>query len=157
MSQGFKDALASWASGVSVVAARAGGLCYGLTVSSFTSLSFDPPLVLVCITNENRLPELIRTGGGFTVSVLAAGQEHVSTAFSRRGREPGPALAEAPSIEAPSGRPVLVGAIAWVDCELHDEIAKGDHQIVIGRVVGTFADPEKQPLTYFRRGYHRLA
>ena len=84
----FKTALAAWASGVSVVTTNADGMLYGLTVSSFTSLSLDPPLVLVCLNKENRLPEMIEASGGFAVSILHRGQQEASNYFASRGRQP---------------------------------------------------------------------
>ena len=86
LQQDFKDALASWASGVSIVAAKGpGSTSYGLTVSAFNSVSLDPPLVMVCLNRSNRLPGLIREDGRFSVSILAAGQDEVSNHFARSG------------------------------------------------------------------------
>jgi flavin reductase (DIM6/NTAB) family NADH-FMN oxidoreductase RutF len=153
----FKDALASWASGVSVVSTRAGGLVHGVTVSSFASLSLDPPLVIACINQGSRLPPMIREAGAFAVSLLSAEQHDASSAFARSGREPGPAFPGVAQEHTRSGLPVVGGAMAYLDCVLHGEVAVGDHTIVVGRVVEAVSSPDKAPLVYYRRRYRTLA
>jgi flavin reductase (DIM6/NTAB) family NADH-FMN oxidoreductase RutF len=157
VAEGFKAALSCWCSGVSVVTTRdAGGLMYGLTVSSFSSLSLDPPLVLVCIDNRNRFPAMVGDAGGFAVSILSADQHAASNYFARPGREPTSEFTEIDGAWTQSGQPVVKGAMAWLACELHQAIEVGDHTIVIGRVVETHAS-DGQPLLYFRRAYRTLA
>ncbi|MCA9680272.1 MAG: flavin reductase [Myxococcales bacterium] len=151
----FKDALASWASGVSVVATRAGGLAYGLTVSSFTSLSLDPPLVLVCVASRNRLPAMIRDVGRFAISLLSADQGAASSHFARAGREPSPSFGVAEERTA-AGLPVVAGAAAHLACDLHDQLVVGDHTIIVGRVTEAIARPDREPLLYHRRRYRTL-
>ena len=151
----FKDSLAAWASGVSVVSTRAGDLAYGLTVSSFTSLSLDPPLILVCVGNKNRLPAMIRDAGRFAVSLLAADQAGVSAALARSGRDPAPDLGVASTL-APCGTPVVAGACAHLSCDLHHELVVGDHTVVVGRVTSASALPDRTPLVYHRRAYRNL-
>lgn len=153
----FKDALASWASGVSIVATRAGGLVHGVTVSSFASLSLEPPLVIVCIKQSSRLPPMVREAGGFAVSLLAAEQGETSAAFARAGREPAAGLVGSDEARTRRGLPVVQGAMAYLDCALHDEVAVGDHTILIGRVLEAVASPDKAPLVYYRRRYRTLA
>lgn len=161
----FKDALAAWPSGVSVVTTREGELLYGLTVSSFTSVSLDPPLVLVCLKSENRLVEMIRASGRLAVSVLARDQEDASRYFATPGREPTPGFVRIPgewAEEVPGHPPeaplaVIDGAAAYVVCDLHATVPMGDHTIVVGRVLHARTRPEKVPLLYHRRRYHGLA
>jgi 3-hydroxy-9,10-secoandrosta-1,3,5(10)-triene-9,17-dione monooxygenase reductase component len=151
----FKDALAAWATGVSVVTTRTGDRVYGLTVSSFTSLSLEPPLVLVCLASRNRLPAMIRDAGRFAISLLAADQGHVSAQLARSGREPAAELGVAEEHTA-CGLPVVAGAIAHLTCELHRDLAVGDHTIVIGQVAAASARGDRDPLLYHRRGYRVL-
>ncbi|WP_322797127.1 flavin reductase family protein [Tepidiforma sp.] len=154
----FKGALGSWASGVTVVTTELDGLVYGITVSSFSSLSVDPLLVLVSLADTNQLPRLIERSGRFAISILASDQAPVSQYFAISGREPAPAFD--PSIDVErwvTGAPLIKGALAQLDCELHAALPGGDHTITIGRVVAARSNPEKQPLIYFRRGYRSLA
>ncbi len=153
----FKGALGSWASGVTVVTTALDGLVYGITVSSFSSLSLDPLLVMVALADSNHLPGMIKRSGQFAVSILAADQQDVSAYFATSGRDPQPAF-DFPVEARPwhTGSPIIEGAIAHLDCELEQAIQGGDHTIVIGRVVGAAFDRERQPLVYFRRAYRSV-
>jgi flavin reductase (DIM6/NTAB) family NADH-FMN oxidoreductase RutF len=153
----FKAALGSWAAGVTVVTTRLKDSVYGLTVSSFSSLSMDPRLILVCLADTNRLPRMIEESGHFGVSILAEGQDEVSAWFSRSGREPVPAFPpEIPVDTARTGSPLIRGAIAHIDCALEAALPGGDHTIMVGRVVSAHAHPDKNPLLYYRRAYRGL-
>lgn len=151
----FKAALSRWASGVSVVTTSHGGLLYGLTVSSFASVSLDPPLILVCLHNDNRMPEMIRQGGGFAVSILGSHQQAASNYFARSGREPTPGFTEIDGEWTPQGQPVVKGSLAHLVCALHAWIPQGDHTITIGRVIATQV-AEGEPLVYYNRGYRSV-
>ena len=157
LQQSFKNALSCWASGVTVVAVRdANGLAYGLTVSSFSSVSMDPLLILVCLNNNNRAPDMIKEAGGFAVSVLAKGQEDASNYFARSGREPAAEL-EVATEPAKNGHPLVSGASATLSCTVHDMIVQGTHTIVIGRVDDCQGDGAVDPLIYFRRAYRTVS
>lgn len=151
--QQYKDALAAWASGVAVVTTNAGGLLYGLTVSSFSALSLDPPLILVCLNHANRMAPMIETSGGFAVSILGDGQRSASQYFARTGRLPTADFVEIEGQWTQSGQPVVAGALAWLACSLHRTIEEGDHTIVIGRVTEVSARQEGAPLLYWQRAY----
>jgi flavin reductase (DIM6/NTAB) family NADH-FMN oxidoreductase RutF len=153
---GFKDALASWASGVSVVSTRAHDLVYGLTVSSFSSLSLDPPLILVCVGSKNRLPGMIRDAGRFAISVLADDQAAVSAALAKSGRDAAADLGVAQSSTA-SGLPIVADSLAHLACDLHHETVVGDHTIIVGRVTEAAARADREPLVYYRRSYRIAA
>lgn len=154
----FKGALGSWAAGVTVVTTRLEGLVYGITVSSFSSLSLDPLLIMVSLQNSNQLGAMIEKSRTFAVSVLASDQEPISAWFSRSGREPVDAFdPEIAVTEWHTGCPIVRNAIAHLDCELHEALPGGDHTIMIGRVMGAASDSSKQPLLYFRRAYRTLA
>jgi flavin reductase (DIM6/NTAB) family NADH-FMN oxidoreductase RutF len=152
----FKAALAAWASGVTIVTTRDGDLVYGITVSAFSSLSLDPTLILVCLADSNRLPRMIETSKRFAVSILAEGQDDISTWFAKSGRDPVPHFEDFGVIEGATGSPIIDGAIAHLDCTLDRSIDGGDHTIVIGRVVGAAANPDKKPLVFYKRGYRPL-
>ncbi len=153
----FRQALSSWASGVSVVTTANAGMLYGLTVSSFSSLSLDPPLVLVCLSNTNRMATMVQESGAFAVSILARGQEDASRYFARTGRMPTPDFVEIDGEWTASGQPVVKGALAWLVCRLTHTMGQGDHVIAIGQVLEAFSRPDGEPLLYWRRGYRLLA
>jgi len=154
-SDDFKRALSRWASGVSVVTAEVQGAVYGLTVSSFSSVSLDPPLVSVCLANDNRCVSMIEAGGGFAVSILGAQHQGVSNAFAGRGREPTTTLDTIGLSRTPSGHAVVPEALGWLGCSVHELVRAGDHTIVIGRVLATGTAPSERPapLLYFDRAY----
>ena len=153
----FKAALGSWASGVTVVTTELDGLVYGIMVSSFSSLSMDPRLILVSLMDTNHLPGMIKQSRKFAVSILARGQEEVSAYFATSGRDPAPEFdAALPIRTGDGGCPIVEGSLATIECELEDAIQGGDHTIAIGRVVGVSSNPELMPLIYFRRAYRTV-
>jgi len=145
----LRSVMASFPTGVTVVAARSdGGDPVGLTVNSFTSVSLEPPLVLVCLGQGSSSHDPIVAAGGFAVSVLAASQGGVAMRFARRpseGRFDGVEW-----IEAPSGHPVIAGASAWLDCSIHEVIRAGDHSILLGLTKACGSGEE--PALVFHRG-----
>ncbi len=149
----FKEALACWASGVAVVTTERDGLLYGLTVSSFTSVSLEPPLVLVCLADTNRMPAMLGDSGRFAVSVLSTEQQAASNYFARSGREPTADFTEIPGERTPGGLPVVAEAMGWLGCEVHAIHDGGDHTIVVGRVVEASARSGARPLMYWQRAY----
>jgi flavin reductase (DIM6/NTAB) family NADH-FMN oxidoreductase RutF len=152
----FKGALGAWASGVTVVTTKAEGLVYGITVSSFSSLSMDPLLIIVCLANSNKLPAMVEASRHFAVSILAEGQDSIASFFATSKREPVPEFEEIGTIEWKTGSPIIDGAIAHLDCEVQELLPGGDHTIAVGRVVGAASKPELNPLMYFRRAYRTL-
>lgn len=152
----FKGVLGSWVSGVCVVTARHEGLVYGLTVSSFSSLSVDPLLVLVCIQNSNHMARMVPESRSFAVSLLAEGQEEIAQHFAVSGREPLPAFEGIETADWVTGCPTMKGALAHLDCELEDAFPGGDHTIVVGRIVHADFEADLKPLTYYRRAYRTL-
>ena len=153
----FKGALGSWASGVTVVTTRLDDLVYGITVSSFSSLSMDPRLILVSLQDSNHLPHMIKKSKHFGVSILAVGQEETSGYFSTSGRDPLPEFdGEFSTMVKETGSPLIEGSIATIDCELESAFPGGDHTIVVGKVVAATFNTEKLPLMYFRRAYRSL-
>ena len=132
----FRRVMRRFPTGVTVVAvADAAGEPWGLTVSSFTSVSLDPPLVLVCIDRSSDTHDRILEASGFGVSVLSVRQAGVASRFAvdpSEGR-----FDEVAWQPGPAGYPVLRDAAAWLECDLHEVLQGGDHSIILGRVRGT--------------------
>jgi flavin reductase (DIM6/NTAB) family NADH-FMN oxidoreductase RutF len=153
----FKGALGAWASGVTVVTTELDGMVYGITVSSFSSLSMDPRLILVSLQDTNHLPGMIKQSKKFAVSILAVGQEEISGYFATSGRDPSPDFGDSiPVTTSELGCPIIEGALATIECELEHTLQGGDHTIAVGRVVGAASNPALQPLIYFRRAYRTV-
>jgi flavin reductase (DIM6/NTAB) family NADH-FMN oxidoreductase RutF len=151
--EAFRETLSRFPSGLTVVTALSAdtGAAHGSTVSAFSSLSLEPPLVLVALSRSSDLLPLLDEEPRFGVNVLAAGQEAVGFTCGRKGPDK---LSQVAWTEDHS-LPRLDGAAAWVACEVHDILPGGDHVIVIGRVIACDAR-ELEPLIYHRRGIHRL-
>ncbi|MEU1252039.1 flavin reductase family protein [Streptomyces chartreusis] len=151
--QALRSVCANWATGVTVITSGSTARTTGLTVNSFTSVSLDPALILVCIHNDSgELPVLRRTGA-FAVNILAADQEELCRSFASRHTRHSAKADTRPGI---TGVPVLSDALAYLECRIEREVDAGDHVIVIGEVVDLAVQREEGPLTFFRNTFHRL-
>jgi flavin reductase (DIM6/NTAB) family NADH-FMN oxidoreductase RutF len=150
----FRDALAAYATGVTVVTAIGPNGPSGATANAVTSLSLDPPMMLACLDRESRTLTSVRAAGRFGVNALAAGQGAVARRFSRK--DPEPEKWDGVEWEESQGCPRLAGGLMWVACELRDLIDGGDHLIVTGIVLEAESDPKLQPLLFHRGEYRGL-
>jgi flavin reductase (DIM6/NTAB) family NADH-FMN oxidoreductase RutF len=148
-SAAFREALSRWATGVAVVTCEEGGERAGLTVSSFTSVSLDPPLVLFCLDRRAESLALLGRAGGFAVSLLQQDQQATGLKMAQRGADK---FASVPTRPGPSGHPLIEGALAHLECRTNQIIEAGDHLILIGEVVAA-AGHEGAPLLYFQRQF----
>lgn len=150
----YRRILGHWATGVAIVTTRTtDGTPIGLTANAVTSLSLDPPLVLVCVDHASDTHDHIRTAGAFGINVLMEDDEQLARRFAEgdgTGRFDGVAWAE-----RATGAPVLDDALAWVDCRVSREHPGGDHTIFVGEVIEGDAR-NGSPLLFYRGGYARL-
>jgi 3-hydroxy-9,10-secoandrosta-1,3,5(10)-triene-9,17-dione monooxygenase reductase component len=151
--QDFRDALARWASGVTIVTARHGDEPIGMTAASFSSLSLDPPLVLVCVARSAYSHDPLVAADGFAVHILGSGQDELSSRFASAGAEKFDGL---PDERGPFGVPLLAFGVARLVCAHHAALDGGDHTILVGRVLSTEL-AGTDPLIYCNRSYHRLS
>ena len=140
----FREAMGSFPTGVSVVTVAADdGSMHGITVNSFSSVSLDPMLVLVCLNEASRAVGLIERAGAFVVNVLSAEQQDVSRWFASQYRPVGSTMFDGVPFEpGVTGCPVLVGAAASFDCRLRQSHRAGDHLVVLGEVVALAHRPQ---------------
>jgi flavin reductase (DIM6/NTAB) family NADH-FMN oxidoreductase RutF len=149
----FRRALGHFAAGVTVVTAKFDdGHVGGITVTAFTSLSLEPPLVLICIDKRARIHDRLQVGGNFAVNMLSQDQELVSRRFAQSKEDPFHELGYRDGV---GGAPLVDGAIASVECRIVELLPGGDHTIVIGEVEASEVR-EARPLLYFRGGYAQL-
>jgi flavin-dependent trigonelline monooxygenase, reductase component len=151
----FRGAMAAVPAGVVVVSARDAEGLRGLTASSFTSVSLDPPLVLVCLDRFAGTRDAVATSAGYTVSVLERGQEFVAERFSGRAPLVGPGWQEVPHDLGENGLPIVRGCVAWFECTLRELRAAGDHDIALGEVTAAGRRPG-EPLVLWDRAFWRL-
>jgi flavin reductase (DIM6/NTAB) family NADH-FMN oxidoreductase RutF len=152
----LRDVMGHFATGVTVVTSvDAEGKPVGTTANAVTSLSLDPPLVIVCFDLGSLTLRAVRGHGAFVVNVLAAPQLHLSRNFARRG------LAAAwdgvRHRRGPTGSPRLEDVLAVLECTVEHALPGGDHKIIVGRVrhAETSANPNG-PLVFFRGSYASL-
>ncbi len=149
----FRRAMGSFASGVNIVTSRSeDNAMHGITVSAFSSVSLEPPLVLICINKRASIHEHLREGCHFAVNILAEDQESLSARFASRDTD---RFNGVECSEAPHGSPLIAGALAHIECRVVAAYPAGDHTIYIGEVEATQVS-DKNPLAYFRGRYSRL-
>lgn len=157
----FRQVMGRYPTGVTVVTTAEAGTPHGITVSSFTSVSLDPPMVLVALAHRRSITPVIRRAGRFAVNVLGADGADLAACFagdpveSRPARDAFCGVAWHPG---ESGLPLLDAAIATIECSVVSETHAGDHTLCVGRVL-TLADDRtgRAPLVFHRRRYGRLA
>ncbi len=129
----FRHACGSFPTGVAIATVTdSRGAPHGLTVSSFTSLSLDPPLVLICLGHTVTVIDCFRAAGHFGLSVLAEDQQSISERFARRGHN---RFAGVPWHSGEFDVPLIDGSLAAIVCAVHQRIGAGDHDILIGRML----------------------
>jgi flavin reductase len=141
--------------GVTVVSTLAGNDTWGMTANAVTSLSLDPPLILVAVVRDSSTDGYLKASRVFAVNILAADQRDLSTRFSG----PGPRdFADLNVKTSVTGCPILVDAIGWVDCRVIDILSGGDHEIFLGEILaGDAHDHDKKPLLFYGGKYSQLA
>jgi flavin reductase (DIM6/NTAB) family NADH-FMN oxidoreductase RutF len=129
----------------------------GMTANAFTSVSLDPPLILVCVNRSAAVYKAVIDAGSFAVSMLSAGQEHVArhfadhsrprgtTEFDLVGWSPGPR----------TGAPVIDDALAWLECSLANSYDGGDHEIFLGSVLASGFGTSGDALLFFGGSFHQ--
>src|SRR3954453_2027881 len=143
-----------WPAGVSIVVADVDGHRHGRTVSSFVSLSLEPPLVGISIAHSASIHELLRDAGTWGVSILAGGQEELAMRFARSGVPP---LILWDGVELRSDEPRLIaGAAGWLIARTVDTLVTGDHTFFVGHVDSVEEGQSPTTLVYAYRTYHAL-
>ncbi|AXT85740.1 flavin reductase [Aeromicrobium sp. A1-2] len=152
--QAFRGALGRFASGVTVVSTTQNGIDHAMTASAFTSVSLDPPLVLVCSHTESRFHEAVLETGFWGVSILAEEGIAASAWFAHRGRPLEDQMQGIAFHRGASGAPLLDDSLAWLECSTVSVTAGGDHTILVGAVTGAAVrDDIDDPLLYYRAHY----
>ena len=153
-SRSLRDALGEFATGVTVVTARAaGGHPVGVTINSFASVSLDPPLILWSLGLQSPSLAVFEACSHYAVNVLAADQVELSLRFSQSQNDK---FAGIDTIVGARGTPILAGCSAWFECRNELRHPGGDHIILVGHVEN-FARAEKSPLVFHGGQYRRLA
>ena len=146
----FKKTLGSFATGVTVVTTSLDNKPYGLTVNAFSSLSLDPPLVLICIDKKSESNKILKRSKIFAVNILNQNQKHLSKIFSdstNRNR-----FRDVKTTTKTTGSPIIVNSLGYIDCTVEKIISAGDHNIFIGNIK-SLNNKNLDPLIYYRGNY----
>jgi len=153
----FRRALGSFATGVCVVTCRIGERTHGITINSLTSVSLDPPLILICVDKKAIAHEMIPQAGHFAINILTERQREISDYFAYRlALDPVHELRDVPHHPGVTGSPLIDGAMAHVECQLVERIPGGDHTIFLGQVLRAEGESDERPLLFHRGKYPRL-
>lgn len=150
----FRGALGRFASGVTVVTTILDGIDHAMTASAFTSVSLDPPLVLVCSHKTSRFHEAVLKTKVWGVSILAEEGLEASAWFANRGRQLEDQLSDCVFTRGATGVALLGNSLAWLECTTTAVHDGGDHAIIVGAVTSAGVDEGiDDPLLYYRSHY----
>ncbi|WP_240375968.1 flavin reductase family protein [Bacillus piscicola] len=150
----FRDTLGQFATGVTVITGKTENKLIGMTANAFSSLSLDPPLILVCIDKKSSSMEAFMKDQPFAVNILEKNQSEDCWRFAKRSEDKFVGCAYDFSHD---GVPILKGNLATIHCDVDAILEGGDHYIVTGRVKSVDYDNEKEPLLFFRGKMGELA
>lgn len=152
----LRTVMRHWTTGVAILTARDGAQAHGMTVNSFTSVSLEPPLVLVSVEHSTRTHTLVEHSRAFAISILGEHQSALSDHFAGRHTETTDRLNGLPTFTAITGAPILRENIGYLDCVVTAAHLAGTHTLFIGEVVAAQSAGDAAPLVYFNRDYRSL-
>lgn len=156
-SRAFRNAMGSFATGITVVTmAKPDGNLKAMTANAFSSVSLEPPMLLVCIDKGASMHEWLDHVDAFGVNILSDAQQDVSNIFASSGTHPEP-LSGVPHTIGPLGVPIIDDVILWTSCKIVHKYPAGDHTILVGQVEGLENNQTvNDPLLFHSGKYHRL-
>ena len=149
-------AMRAWTSGVTIVTAARGSEQHGMTVSSFTSVSLEPPLIIISLQDSTRTRDLVYHAQAFGVTILAENQQPISDLFAGRGAEAGNRLARIETETLVTGSPLIKGGLVSFDCRVKQSMDVGPNTLFVGEVVAMSGSGAGKPLVYHDRKYYKL-
>lgn len=153
----FRSALGRFASGITIMSTLQNGVAHAMTANAFTSVSLDPPLVLVCVDKGVRMHAAVLECGYWAASVLSGAQQPIAERFARSGRDlysqfDGIATTAGPK----TGCPTVDGALSWLECRTWATYDGGDHTIVVGEVLSLgIGEPSVPDALIYHAGHYR--
>jgi len=152
----LRRVMRAWTSGVTVVTAAHGNERRGMTVSSFTSVSLDPPLIVISLQSDSRTHNLVKQAGAFAVTILSADQQAISELFAGRSPESIDRMEGLDLETLVTGAPALKAGLARMDCRVVQAIPIGRNTLFLAEVVALSGAGDGQPLVYHDQGYWNL-
>jgi flavin reductase (DIM6/NTAB) family NADH-FMN oxidoreductase RutF len=154
----FRQLLGRFATGVTVVTTKYNNEKHGMTANAFTSVSLNPPLILVSIDKRANMHGIIMEHDSFCVNFLSENRREWSDWWAGRAPKDVDQFADIPHTDGTTGSPVLEGCLGYIDCKVWERYPGGDHTLVLGEVqeAAVNADPSVKPLLFFASKYHHL-
>jgi flavin reductase (DIM6/NTAB) family NADH-FMN oxidoreductase RutF len=152
----MRQAMRFWATGVTVVTTEFSGERHGMTVSSFTSVSLEPPLVLVSLQNDTRTAALVQRSGVFGVTLLLENQAQISDRFAGREQGVDDRFDGLETFCLESNAPLLKEGLAALDCRVVATYPIATHTLFVGQIIAARSAKEGRPLLYFNRAYRAI-
>lgn len=154
----FRQVLGRFATGVTVVTTTKDGVHHGMTANAFSSVSLDPPLILVSIDKRAGMHDYMMNSDIFCVNILSEQQKQWSDWWAGKAPKDGDQFADAPYTTKATGSPVLDDSLGYLDCKVWARYEGGDHTLVLGEVQEASIDPnpEAKPLLFFSSKYHTI-
>lgn len=152
----LRRSMRAWSSGVTIVTAADESGRHGMTVSSFTSVSLEPPLIIVSLHTGSRTHRMISATGAFAVNILSLEQREVSERFAGRDGHEEDRFAGLETATLLSKAPILKDSLAALDCRVRQEIPVGMNTLILAEVVAARGDGEGEPLVYHNRRYREF-
>lgn len=149
----FRDVISRFASGVTVITARLRGKDFGTTASAVSSLSMDPPMLLICLNRTSETQKAVSEAGWFVVNILRENQADLAYAFAKKSPDK---FRDVGTMRGTSGAPIIARALAHIECRVAETAAGGSHTVFFGEVHQASASDEGEPLTYYRGRFGRF-
>jgi len=146
----------AWTSGVAVVTALHNGERHGMTVSSFTSISLDPPMIIISLQTASRTHDVVARAQAFGVTILAASQQELAERFANQQVSMEERLGGLDIETLETGAPLIKGGLAYLDCRVRRSIPVGMNTLFLAEVVAVRGDDHEEPLVYHDRTYRHL-
>jgi flavin reductase (DIM6/NTAB) family NADH-FMN oxidoreductase RutF len=155
----FRQVLGRFATGVTVITTTHGGVKHGMTANAFSSVSLNPPLILVSVDKRANMHEMLMTGDAFCVNILAEHRAEWSSWWAGKAPKEGDQFTDIPHSTKVTGSPVLEECLAYIDCKVWARYDAGDHTLFLGEVqeASLSDDPNLRPLLFFSSKYRKMA
>ena len=155
--ENLREVMRRWTSGVAVVTSVCGSARAGTTISSFTSLSMDPPLILINLASENPTQTMIQESGIFGITLLGQDQKNLSELFAGYNKAIQNRFEGLNVFTLKSGVPLIEGGLAYLDCRLYHCCELPKSRVLVGEVIESRVGEALKPLVFLNRGYVDLA
>ncbi len=153
----MRRAMRKWATGVTIVSVQYENQRHGMTVSSFVSVSLEPPLVIISLEQSSRTCQLVERARIFGLTMLASDQKHISERFAGGIPDGADRFHGLRTFTLSTGAPLVVGGLSYLDCVVEEGYEYGSQRIFVGRVDAVKLSRRSDPLLYFNRKYHQIA